>query len=617
MGTHILLDAVDHAIAAHGLIEADGRAALLARARAAAPSSVDDFAAWLRAQQGVSPRLVERLLQLLPLHGVDRFGPFRLLAHLADGGIGSVWLATDDDQRLVVVKHLQARGGRHPEYRQRFEREARLMASIDHPHIARGIASGIHDGAPFLALEYVRGRDVQHIINDSVFLDEGATLRIVMQVVDGLGEIHRHGLVHRDLKPGNVILTDSGIAKLVDFGIARSTSDARTFFTAEGNSVGSPAFMSPEQIAGRKDLDIRSDIYAIGALLYTCLAGCPPFAGSVPEVVKAHRTAAIPDIRRARPDVSQATAAVIGRCLAKHPQERFADPAALAAALAEAHLQLLAPAHPHPHLAAAPETVAIGRAADSTALVRMAAAGSCASAATARMPSRPDPRSCTTGVCAAAAGGAILRRITLETAGGRMRTCLFGGTSLILGKLRRKPVDVCLRNYPVPEHAERCSAIGRMHLRIDIDTLGCVVTDLGSANGTRIDGERMLGARPLERDRRYRLDIADVVTLSVRCYGSPRDGGGYETDCVVITRIGNHPDLAYALVAKRITLGGPGSQAPIGSGSDAGDLRFSESGWGWNPAGAGSGSMPATVGTELVCGASYLRIAPGRFSDFD
>jgi serine/threonine protein kinase len=305
--------------------------------------SLEDLRTWLASGEGLSSELAQRVSACLPPKEMKPFCNYLPLAHLADGGMGSVWLAASPDDKLVVVKTLKNNlpapqsGTVASEFTKRFEREAKITQQLKHPNVVNCIDFGqAADGGMFMVLEYVDSGDLRDVVESRSGLGEALALAILYQVVDGLAEAHRFKLVHRDIKPPNIFVAGDGTAKLADFGIARSTEQQRTMLTMQGAIVGSPLYMSPEQVLTDPTLDIRSDIYAMGAVLYFCLSGQAPYDGKLQEILHKHCTAPIPDIRKKRPQISDKTAAIIETAMAKDRKNRYADPTAMRAAISEA-----------------------------------------------------------------------------------------------------------------------------------------------------------------------------------------------------------------------------------------------------------------------------------------
>ena len=347
MDQHVIIDALIQVARKRRLLAAGPAQRLGDYAKQKNISSLDDLRRWLKSGDGLSAHLANQLLEQIPTSEVKPFGPYVPLAHLADGGMGSVWLACSPKNELVVVKTLKnnlppgTEKSQGTEFMRRFEREAKITMQLTHTNIVRCLDSGqAEDGTPFMVLEYVDSGDLKDLVERRGGLPEGLALAILYQAADGLAEAHRIHLIHRDIKPPNIFVNQAGQAKLADFGIARSTETNRTMLTMEGAIVGSPLYMSPEQIVTDPNLDIRSDIYALGAVLYYCLSGTAPFDGRLQEVLHKHCTASVPDIRKLRPVICEATAQIISTCMQKERGKRFKDPEELRSAVANVLVKL-------------------------------------------------------------------------------------------------------------------------------------------------------------------------------------------------------------------------------------------------------------------------------------
>jgi serine/threonine kinase PknH len=255
--------------------------------------------------------------------------------------MGEVYRAYDTvHQRVVAIKLLLGSLSADPEYRARFEREARIAASLREQHIIPIHRFGEIDGRLFIDMRLVDGEDLGKVLARDGALDPRRAVGIVAQIAAALDAAHDANLVHRDVKPANVLLADhaSGMADsvyLVDFGIARD-STTNTSLTVTGAAVGTPDYMAPERFtAGR--IDRRADIYALGCLLYEMLAGRKPFAGGeYPALLFKHLNAEPPKPSAARAGIPVALDAVVARSMAKNPDERFGTAGELAAAAEQA-----------------------------------------------------------------------------------------------------------------------------------------------------------------------------------------------------------------------------------------------------------------------------------------
>lgn len=231
--------------------------------------------------------------------------------------------------RQVALKVLNADLAHDPNYVRRFDHEARAAAALVHGSIVQIYEVGQVDGVHFIAQEYVAGRNLGEVIHSSGSLSPQLTLDIVRQVAAALAKASSVGIVHRDIKPENIMLAGSGEVKVADFGLARVQGDAGVNLTQIGVTMGTPLYMSPEQIEGRT-LDSRSDIYSLGVTAYHMLAGQPPFTGDTPlSVAVQHLNQPPPPLAKHRSDLPPKLAQVVERMMAKRPDERFADPAAL------------------------------------------------------------------------------------------------------------------------------------------------------------------------------------------------------------------------------------------------------------------------------------------------
>jgi serine/threonine protein kinase len=268
--------------------------------------------------------------------------------------MGVVYLAEQlGPHRLVALKLLSAPAAGSEGFRERFLRESELAATIDHPNVLPVYDAGETDGVLWIAMRYVDGIDLAALLEREGPLEPGEALGIGGQVAGALDAAHARGLVHRDVKPANVLVGPGGRAKVTDFGIAKAA--AALPLTRTGMVLGSANYVAPEQAQGG-DVGPAADQYSLGCVLFEAVCGRTPYTGANPVAIATqHVSSPVPDPSRHRPDLPAPAAALIRRALAKHPADRFPSTKALATALATATRDLPAAPEPHPPAAGAPE----------------------------------------------------------------------------------------------------------------------------------------------------------------------------------------------------------------------------------------------------------------------
>jgi serine/threonine protein kinase/tetratricopeptide (TPR) repeat protein len=281
---------------------------------------------------------------------------YRIERELGAGGMATVYLAHDmRHDRKVALKVLR------PELAatvgpERFQREIRLSAGLQHPHILTVYDSGDAEGQLWFTMPYVEGESLRDRLAREKQLPVEEALRITREAAVALAYAHQHDVIHRDIKPENILLTEDGSTLVADFGIARTIQGGTERLTETGLTVGTPLYMSPEQAAGERELDARSDVYALGCVLYEMLAGEPPFQGSTPQVVLARVMTETPrPIHPLRHGVSPTLDAVVARAIARTPADRYPSMTAFGQALvsaAEPPIGALTPPWPRPAEAA-------------------------------------------------------------------------------------------------------------------------------------------------------------------------------------------------------------------------------------------------------------------------
>jgi Tol biopolymer transport system component/tRNA A-37 threonylcarbamoyl transferase component Bud32 len=276
----------------------------------------------------------------MPLAANSRLGPYEIVSLIGAGGMGEVYKARDTRlDRIVAVKVLPDHLFDRPDLRQRFEREARAISSLSHPHICALFDVGVHGGQEYLVMEYLDGESLaDRLAHGPLSMEE--TFRYGIEIADALDAAHRHGIIHRDLKPGNIVITKSG-AKLLDFGLARRQPPANTSpssdlatevspLTREGAVMGTLQYMAPEQLQG-KESDARSDIFALGAILYELATGRRAFSGtSQPSLGAAILKDPVPPPSSRQPLSSPEFDRIVSKSLEKDPDARWQSAADLA-----------------------------------------------------------------------------------------------------------------------------------------------------------------------------------------------------------------------------------------------------------------------------------------------
>ena len=294
---------------------------------------VGDFKAESGGESGLSST------ESIPLVNIEGF---RIIRLLGQGGMGRVYLAEQTSlRRMVALKLIRPEALAGETARLRFQTEAEAVARINHPGIVQIHSVGEHSDTPYMVLEYVSGRTLKDVISLRGTMGVRQALAILGQVARALERAHEVGVVHRDIKPDNILVTRQGQAKVTDFGLARLKTEGKDLhLTQEGIAIGTPLYMSPEQVGG-KSVDIRSDIYSLGVTAYHMLAGHPPFQGkNAIEVALLHVHSEAKPLEAIRPDIPPAVAALVRHMMAQRPEDRPQNPRELLADITRATLGL-------------------------------------------------------------------------------------------------------------------------------------------------------------------------------------------------------------------------------------------------------------------------------------
>ncbi len=488
-------------------------------------------------------------------------GIFEYYETLGEGAAGVVYRAKDPKGREVAVKLLREAAAKDDDLLRRFRREVDIATGLEHENLVTAFEGGrTAAGRLFLSSELVQGGNAARVLEFNRPLAEEAALAVARGVVRALGYLHSQKLVHRDVKPENILVRSDGVTKLSDFGLARSATPSGARLTATGEVLGTPYYIAPEQIQARKDIDVRTDLYSLGCMLYEWLAGRRPYEGeSVVAILSGHMKGTPPDLAALRPGLQPATLALVAALMQRDREARPADPAAADKLVAEA-------------------LGAVGRG-DGRAALAEAVAKVPPPAGSASAKPRPSLAATLSASDATAAQGGRGPRLKLKIAGAKSSLTLFAfaGDRLQLGRdsIDRSTNDVCLR-VKGPGGEVGSKKIASVHMRIELDPKGALVKDLETQNGTKIGGMRLQPKVAFPVRSSARVDVAGGLELELRVV--PSEKAGTAPAAVVIGRPQNGSDQAYALVREKLLLneshGTPVAGAHAGSVLAAGPDGF-------------------------------------------
>lgn len=296
-----------------------------------------------RAADPQSPRAAAR--SVASDRGAQRIRSYEILELIGRGGQGVVYRAhqggTDRDVALKILRRASIGDDEH---QGRFRREAKSAARLDHPNIVTVYEAGIARGLPYIAMEYVVGESLEQALRRCGTLPETRIVEIALAVGNGLQHAHSRGILHRDVKPGNILLAHDGGVKLTDFGLAKHEASVTSFQTQEGGLFGTVAFLSPEQSYGTQRIDVRTDVYSLGCTIYNMATGHVPFKGdNLFAIIDQHRRASRPLIRLSNARVSDALEALVLRAMAVELDERYQNVRELCEDLERINAALRAP----------------------------------------------------------------------------------------------------------------------------------------------------------------------------------------------------------------------------------------------------------------------------------
>ena len=260
----------------------------------------------------------------------DQFDHFQIRGHIAQGGMSDIYRAVDLlTGKEVALKIPDKSIIGDPAQYERFQRELEVMRTLNHPAIQKGLGSGRFNNTPYLVTELVAGESMRELVKREAPMDPVRAVALIRKIADGLAHCHEHDIIHRDVKPENILMGEDGQPVILDFGLALTKGAHRVTYANLSNTAGTPDYMSPEQIEGHRG-DRRTDLYAVGVMLFELLTGHPPFSGDNPLAVMAqHLQGGIPRLDKVQPGVSPQLAAVTMKCLRRDPDGRYPDMRAL------------------------------------------------------------------------------------------------------------------------------------------------------------------------------------------------------------------------------------------------------------------------------------------------
>ena len=295
---------------------------------AAEESKHQTLSGLLVAQGVITQRQLARVSKSLEeMRTSQQIPGFKIISRLGSGAMATVFKAKQLSlDRLVAIKVLPKRFSENPEYVERFYKEGKAAAKLNHPNIVQAIDVGEAGGYHYFVMEYVEGHTLYDELAEGKVFSEAEALGVVYQIAKALAHAHERGLIHRDVKPKNIMITEDGVAKLADMGLARMASDEQAARAEAGKAYGTPYYISPEQIRGEKDIDFRADIYSLGATLYHLVTGRVPFeAPTPPAVMHMHLKEPLTPPDHLNRSLSMGMGEVVEVMMAKDRAQRYAS----------------------------------------------------------------------------------------------------------------------------------------------------------------------------------------------------------------------------------------------------------------------------------------------------
>lgn len=316
-------DRLAHALVTRGLVTAEE-----INACRQSPSSKAGLLGRLVESGHLAPSQARRVQQELAAPMTQQIPGYQLLEKLGQGSMGMVYKARQISMnRLVAIKVLHPRLAANPKYLERFTQEAHIAARLNHNNVVQAIDVGSIGTLNYFIMEYVQGTTIKAHLESGKIYNEMQALEIVRQIAQALDHAHRRQLVHRDIKPANIILAAEGVAKLADLGLAREMADQSRTESEKGLVLGTPYYIAPEQIQGDDEVDVRADIYALGATLYHMVTGQPPFPGTnVDKVLRDHLKKELTPPDHVNTKLSSGIGEVVEVMMAKDRAQRYQNP---------------------------------------------------------------------------------------------------------------------------------------------------------------------------------------------------------------------------------------------------------------------------------------------------
>ncbi|WP_372370900.1 protein kinase [Candidatus Uabimicrobium sp. HlEnr_7] len=463
------------------------------------------------------------------------FGKYEIISTIGKGSMGVVFHAKDPDGREVALKLISNNESEYEDTsvsRLRFNRESRYAMELQHPNIVKTFDTGEVDNTLYLACELVEGGSLEDVLEKETF-SELNCLKIGRQILRALSKINEFDLVHRDIKPGNILIHRDGTVKLSDLGLVRSTSSDRTMLTQQDNVVGTPYYLAPEQIYSPEEVDIRCDLYAVGVMMYECLAGHLPFDGEgLVEILKQHLYAPVPEITNV--DVRKEVFDFLCDLMAKKPKKRPSSPNK-----ALAKIEKIMQYYGRDIEDAIPELRKVNVEATTSRVKNLKLI--------AKVKTRMQQA-----------------KFTVFNGKEEHTIFIYGGTELTLGRnsVKDQESHVCLRLRPAKGNESSTRKISGQHCKVFTKDNKSYFQDTNSTYGSIIDSEKAQANTIIEMKNNHQVSIAKVIDIDIHSiqypslvYNIENEGRSYLAPAIFVERPNNGSQHSYALVAGNFRMG--------------------------------------------------------------